>query len=181
MWHAAKCYVTKQSVAAAAACNISVLQRKMEFEMQTWTFNSWKYAHYFKLIRSKDQKKKYIVSRRYSDYFHHQILLKHLQRQHDTTKLVEIDPSRGESSVAMDDGCCPTLANSKNWIFLLQQASCSFHLPVTYMDAKAVKNNCWIEAWAAVNSDYTYIYTEVHSLAVSELWGEMTQLLTFRV
>ncbi len=53
MWRAAKCYVTKQS---AAVCNVSMLPRKMELETETWTFNGGKYAHYFKLIRSKDHK-----------------------------------------------------------------------------------------------------------------------------
>ncbi len=107
-------YTRLNNQPAAAACNVSTLPKKMELETETWTFNGWKYAHYFKLIRSKDDKninvkcklcpggtKTLSTTKNTTSN-----LLKHLQRQHNTVKLVEIDPSKGEPCAA---DCTPML------------------------------------------------------------------------
>ncbi len=91
--------MTKQS-AAAAACNVSTLLRKMELETETWIFNGWKYAHYFKLTGSKDNKNLNVkcklcpggTATLFTDKNTTSNLLKRLQRQRDTVKLVQTDP-----------------------------------------------------------------------------------------
>ncbi len=57
---------------------------------------------------------------------------------------MKIDPSTGEPSAVMDDACrlmdadaALCCRNSKNWIFQLQQASCSSHLPVNLYGTSA--------------------------------------------
>ncbi len=44
-------------------------------------------------------------------------LLKHLQRQHDTVKLVKIDPSKGDPSAATNNGFSPTLPKQQKQDF----------------------------------------------------------------
>ncbi len=62
---------------------------EMELETETWTYNSWKYAHYFKLIGSKDEKNKNAKCEVCPGGTRNTIsnLLKHLQQQQGTHNL----------------------------------------------------------------------------------------------